>query len=92
MNGIRSSLQLSYRASLSIVRTASLDSTDCVELRVSYNGYYVAFPRLRRGFDSRHPHQFPLFDYYIDATIVVKNYGYATQVFSRPFSAAFAQC
>jgi hypothetical protein len=24
--------------------------------RVSYNGYYVAFPRLRRGFDSRHPH------------------------------------
>jgi hypothetical protein len=24
--------------------------------RVSYNGYYVAFPRLRRGSDSRHPH------------------------------------
>jgi hypothetical protein len=23
---------------------------------VSYNGHYVAFPRLRRGFDSRHPH------------------------------------
>lgn len=23
---------------------------------MSYNGYYVAFPRLRRGFDSRHPH------------------------------------
>lgn len=25
-------------------------------MRVSYNGYYVAFPRPRRGFDSRHPH------------------------------------
>src|SRR3989344_2091982 len=24
-------------------------------VRVSYNGHYVAFPRLRRGFDSRHP-------------------------------------
>ena len=24
--------------------------------RVSYNGYYVTFPRSRRGFDSRHPH------------------------------------
>ena len=24
--------------------------------RVSYNGYYVTFPRLRRGFDSLHPH------------------------------------
>lgn len=23
--------------------------------RVSYNGYYVTFPRLRRGFDSLHP-------------------------------------
>jgi hypothetical protein len=31
-------------------------------LRVSYNGYYVAFPRLRRGFDSRHPHQEALLD------------------------------
>lgn len=28
-------------------------------VRVSYNGHYVAFPRLRRGFDSRHPHQIP---------------------------------
>lgn len=26
-------------------------------MRVSYNGHYVAFPRLRRGSDSRHPHQ-----------------------------------
>lgn len=25
-------------------------------MRVSYNGYYAAFPRLRRGSDSRHPH------------------------------------
>ena len=24
--------------------------------RVSYNGYYVSFPRMRRGFDSLHPH------------------------------------
>jgi hypothetical protein len=24
--------------------------------RVSYNGYYMSFPRMRRGFDSRHPH------------------------------------
>ena len=23
---------------------------------MSYNGYYVTFPRLRRGFDSLHPH------------------------------------
>jgi hypothetical protein len=30
-------------------------------MRVSYNGYYVAFPRLRRGFDSRHPHHFDYF-------------------------------
>ncbi len=26
-------------------------------LRVSYNGYYVSFPRMRREFDSLHPHQ-----------------------------------
>ena len=26
-------------------------------MRVSYNGYYAAFPRLRRGFDSLYPHQ-----------------------------------
>lgn len=26
--------------------------------RVSYNGYYVSFPRIRRGFDSLHPHQY----------------------------------
>ena len=25
--------------------------------RVSYNGYYVSFPRMRREFDSLHPHQ-----------------------------------
>lgn len=25
-------------------------------MRVSYNGYYAAFPRLKRGFNSRHPH------------------------------------
>lgn len=28
-----------------------------LDVRVSYNGDYVAFPRLRRGFDSLHPHQ-----------------------------------
>lgn len=26
--------------------------------RVSYNGYYMTFPRLRQGFDSPHPHHF----------------------------------
>ena len=26
-------------------------------LRVSYNGYYVTFPRLRQEFDSPYPHQ-----------------------------------
>lgn len=25
--------------------------------RVSYNGHYVTFPRLRQEFDSPHPHQ-----------------------------------
>ena len=25
-------------------------------MRVSYNGYYVSFPRKRRGFDYLHPH------------------------------------
>ena len=25
--------------------------------RVSYNGYYVSFPRIRRESDSLHPHQ-----------------------------------
>lgn len=24
---------------------------------MSYNGYYVSFPRMRREFDSLHPHQ-----------------------------------
>ena len=27
-------------------------------MRVSYNGYYVTFPRSRRGFDSLYPHHF----------------------------------
>ena len=27
-----------------------------IDVRVSYNGYYVTFPRLRREFDSPHPH------------------------------------
>ena len=26
-------------------------------MRVSYNGYYVSFPRMRLGFDSLYPHQ-----------------------------------
>jgi hypothetical protein len=26
--------------------------------RVSYNGYYVTFPRLRPGFDSLYPHHY----------------------------------
>ncbi len=30
-------------------------------LRVSYNGYYVSFPRMRREFDSLHPHQIDKF-------------------------------
>lgn len=29
-------------------------------MRVSYNGYYVSFPRKRREFDSLHPHHFLL--------------------------------
>lgn len=28
-----------------------------IPTRVSYNGYYVSFPRIRREFDSLHPHQ-----------------------------------
>jgi hypothetical protein len=31
--------------------------------RVSYSGYYVTFPRLRSGFDSRYPHQASLLPY-----------------------------
>ena len=27
-------------------------------MRVSHNGYYVTFPRLRREFDSPHPHHY----------------------------------
>ena len=27
-------------------------------MRVSYNGYYMAFPRLEPEFDSLHPHQY----------------------------------
>lgn len=26
-------------------------------MRVSYNGYYMTFPRLKPEFDSLHPHQ-----------------------------------
>ncbi len=30
--------------------------------RVSYNGHYVSFPRIKRGFDSLYPHQEDLAD------------------------------
>jgi hypothetical protein len=40
-----------------------------VVLRVSYNGHYVAFPRLRRGFDSLHPHHLANIRYTVE-----KNY------------------
>ena len=32
------------------------DTFCTIPTRASYNGYYVTFPRLRRGFDSLHPH------------------------------------
>ena len=45
-------------------------------MRVSYNGHYVAFPRLRRGSDSRHPHQDVRICYQVQiavAQVVVSN-------------------
>lgn len=42
--------------------------------RVSYNGYYVAFPRLRRGFDSLHPHQRLTFVAFSDIIFFMSSY------------------
>lgn len=42
------------------LREPAKEDSFCAQffLRLSYNGYYVTFPRLRRGFDSLQPHHF----------------------------------
>ena len=52
------------------------------DTRVSYNGYYVTFPRLKPEFDSLHPHQLQIMNVKESFTQVAKSRAFLALTFA----------